>query len=237
MRFQELTAKFIKPSTTALVCVSLLFITVFTASENGFQHLFTIFYKSEFFAYLGCFSIVLLVSRMVKVLDFSIKSTEWFENRKRIAKSWPTEEEEVVLESLFYSGINFDELYKFVNFANEVSFIAFTENSQATVQNYTLLARNDIEKYWLSYFRFSQREVARIKILYLIISNFMEVLTDNPLYKKELKEQAKADPELKNIDTEKLLIAIISKDDIKKINLICEKYYKMIIDKRIEGKS
>ena len=242
---KELAVKILQPSTTFLVCVSFFFAIVFLfggGKDLSFNHLkflnlLNIFYKSEFFAYIGIISIILLISRGVKVADLSIKSTEWFENTKRITKGWPTKEEEVVLESLFYSGIQFDELYKFVHWAFDVSFVAFTENGQATVQNYTLLARNDAEKYWLSYFRFSHREAARIKMLYLIISNFMEVLTGDLSYKKELRDQAEHDPELKNIDTEKLLVAIINKDEVKRLNLLCEKYYKMIIDKRVEMKN
>lgn len=242
---KDLAVRILQPSTTFLVCVSIFFLLVFsfgggkdfTFSHLKFLNLINIFYISEFFAYIGIICIIILISRAVKLVDLSIKSTEWFENTKRVAKGWPTKEEEVVLESLFYSGIHFDELYKFVHWAFDVSFIAFTENSQATVQNYSLLARNDMEKYWLSYFRFSHREAARIKMLYLIISNFMEVLTGDLSYKKELRDQAEHDPELKNIDTEKLLIAIINKEEIKKMNILCEKYYKMIIDKRVEMKN
>lgn len=245
MKLKDFIEKIIKPSTTSLSLLSIFFIIVFSLGGekdfnfdlNKFINLINIFYKSELFAFIGIFAIIMLLSRGVRLLDISIKSTEWFENKNRITKGWPTKEEEVVLESLFYSGISFDELYKFIHFALDASFIAFTENSQATVQNYSLLARNDSEKYWLSYFRFSHREAGRIRMLYLIISNFMEVLTGDLSYKKELKDQSEHDPELKNIDTEKLLIAIISKDEVKKIFKLCDKYYKMIIDKRIEGKN
>ncbi len=244
MKVKEMTGG-LKPSTTILVCIAVVFCAVFVFGNSPYLnpinsnigYLVNIFYKSELFVFIAFFSIIVLISRGVKVLDLSIKSTEWFENRKRIARGWPTKEEEVSLESLFYSGINFDELYRFIQFALNVGFIAFTENSQATVQSYTLLARNDSDRYWLSYFRFSQREAIRIKMLYAIISNFMEVLTGDPSYKKELKEQAISDPELKNVDTEKLLIGILNKEDVKKVNYICEKYYKMIIDKRVEKKS
>jgi hypothetical protein len=244
MKIKDVTIG-LKPSTTILVCVAIAFFGVlifantpyFNPRVNNFGYLINIFYKSEIFAYLGFFSIILLISRGIKVLDLSIKSTEWFENRKRIAKGWPTKEEEVTLESIFYSGISFDELYRFIQFIYNIGYIAFTENSQATVQTYTLLARNDNDGYWLSYFRFSQREAGRIKMLYAIISNFMEVLTGDPSYKKELKDQAISDPELKNVDTEKLLIGILDKEYAKKIYYICEKYYKMIIDKRVEKKS
>ena len=242
---KELAAKILQPSTTFLVCVVILFLIVFSfggGKDFSFNYLkflkvINVFYESQLFVFLGSLSIILLISRGIKVADLSIKSTEWFENTKRAAKGWPTKEEEVILESLFYSGINFDELYRFIHFAYDVAFVAFTENSQATVQNYTLLARNDSEKYWLSYFRFSPKDIAKIKMLYLIISNFMEVLTGDLSYKKELKDQAEHDPELKNIDIEKLLIAILNKEEIKKINIICDKYYKMIIDKKVESKN
>lgn len=245
MKLKDLIEKLIKPSTTSLALLSIFFLIVFSFGGervfnfdlHKFINVINIFYKSELFAFLGLFGIIVLLSRGVRLLDISIKSTEWFENRNRITKGWPTKEEEVVLESLFYSGISFDELYKFIHFTLDVSFVAFTENSQATVHNYTLLARNDSEKYWLSYFRFSHREANRIRMLYLIISNFIEVLTGDVSYKKELKEQAEHDPELKNIDTEKLLIAIISKEEVKKTLKLCDKYYKMIIDKRIESKN
>lgn len=245
MKLKNLLEKILKPSTASLSIISIFFIIVFTTggeqdfsfNVNKFSNLINIFYRSEFFAFLGLICFVSLLARGIKLLDISIKSTEWFENKNRTTKGWPTKDEEVILESLFYSGISFDELYKFVHFALDVSFVAFTENSQATVNNYTLLARNDSEKYWLSYFRFSHREVNRIRMLYLIIANFMEVLTGDASYRKELKEQSEHDPELKNIDTEKLLIAIISKDEVKKILKLCDKYYKMIIDKRIESKN
>ena len=231
MQKEEIINNIFKPSFTVLICLSTLFFVVFFGDfENILIHFF---YNSSFFAFVGVFSVILLFSRIVDYIINFVKSTDWFENRKRATKGWPSKEEEFILQSLFYSGITFDELHKFANFAFDASFIAFTENSQININNYMLLARNDSEKYWLSYFRFSQREPARIKILYSIVSNFMEVLSGDISYKKELKQQAEYDLELKNIDTEKLLIAIISKEEIKKILKICDKYYKMIIDKKI----
>jgi hypothetical protein len=64
----------------------------------------------------------------------------------------------------------------------------------------------------------------------------MEELTGDSTYINELKEQQKHDPELKNVDVSKLLIAIINMEEVKRYLNLCEKYYKMIIDKRVENK-
>lgn len=232
---KNLIEKICYPPTIFLVCVSVLFLFVF--SFQDFAFLVEIFKNSEVFAFAGAISIMVLISRMVEIFGFSVKSIEWFESRRRLQKGWPTKKEEFLLESLFYEDITFDELYKFVHFAFDANYLAFTENSSATIQNYTLLARSDADKYWLSYFRFSHREQRRIKMLYLIISHFMEVLTGDSAYKKELMDQARNDPELKNIDIEKLLICILNKEEIKKYCYICEKYYKMTIEKKIDNKN
>lgn len=238
--FKDIIGRFFHPSTAFLSCISVFFFIVFSFGDGKdfslakIFYLLSIFYKNEIFAFLGLLSVAILISRLVEALGFSIKSMEWLENKKRVQKGWPTKEEEVLLESLFYEGIVFDELYKFLDWAFDANYLAFTENGQATTQNYSLLARSDSDKYWLSYFRFSYREPARIRVLYLIISHFMEVLTGDKSYAKELKDQSLHDPELKNIDTEKLLIAIVNKDEIKKYFNLCQKYYKMIIEKRVE---
>jgi hypothetical protein len=146
---KDLALGVFRPSTTFLVCIIFFFICVFSFGDgkpfyiNKLINLLEIFYKSELFAYLGIFSIILLITRCVEVAGLTIKSIEWLEKRKCLRRGWPTKEEEFVLESLFYSGITFDELHKFVHWASNSHFVAFTENSQATVQNYTLLVRDE----------------------------------------------------------------------------------------------
>jgi hypothetical protein len=240
MRLKESIKSFILPSNIMLfiVCTSFILMTViFNKSKiqtNNFHYILSIFFYSKTFIFVTFVCFITLLTRFLKNLGFVNLVYKKFINKVQKNKGYPTRSERIILESLFYSGITFDELYHFAQFVSKSSFIAFTENNLIPTQHYILLTRNDSDGYWLSYFRFIHRDPERIKMLYSLISNFIEVLTGDPLYKKELREQAKTDLELRNVDTEKLLIAILNKEDIKQINYICDKYYKMIIEKRVD---
>lgn len=228
------------PFNTFVFCVGIWFIIVLfvSADKSSFKekifYITDIFYQNEFFLFTGVGAIALLLMRSLVIIGIPNKLESWVQNRKRKLKKWPTLEEEILLESLFYEGINFYELNKFVQWAYDISYIAYTENNNATLKGYTLLARDETEKYWYSYFRLLYREPGRIRMLSPLVSHFIAVLTDDAVYREELKEQSKLDPELHNVDTRQLLVAILDKEKTRKYYDLCYKYYKMLIEKRVE---